>query len=455
MIFPSLPEEDPIVRKVVGPYTRARGLGRGFHFWSRSGTTNDVHRIYPGGDVSTTKRTFHARQRFGTRALALIVSMSLTLTPAVSAWAAAAGSPGAVEVEVLAFSSNDAVDEAAALTDAFKHALISAPGVADHGKSHALEAVALGAGCDDASAASCAPKIAVEIKYDKFIYGTIKKTPPNKITATLHYYNAGQIKTVAKTYDAGPVAKDGASPELKKIATEALFSLLGGAPKGAVEVTLSGPAANEDGELFENGQSVGKVTAGKGTLELPSGPHTLELRVKGFAASSGEVDVTPAGATLQLAPVRLPPSKPIDFQLYGGIAAIAAGAVFIGIGVSNSLAVLKAQDDPTFDTYRRRFRGTVDVCSEARAGREGADASAPKLAGEVTRLCDETANKERAQYIFYGIGGALAIGGTILILTNKSGSSSDKPADTTAKLRIQVNPVLTPTYQALSLTGSF
>ena len=118
--------------------------------------------------------------------------------------------------------------------------------------------------------------------------------------------------------------------------------------------------------------------------------------------------------------------------------------------------MLKAQDDPTFDTFRRRFKGNVDVCSEARAGREGPDPGQPKIAGEVAQLCDDTANKERSQYIFYGIGGAFVIGGTILILTDKSASSSpDKPADTTAKLRIQLNPVLTPTYQALSLSGSF
>lgn len=454
MIFPSLPEEDPIVgttpvRRTRWDRTRSVGiLGRGFHFGSRSGTTNRVHRIYPGREVSTVKRAFHA-------AVALAVSASIALTPVAASWAAPAGTAGAIEVEVLAFSSNDAVDEAAALTDAFKHALISAPGVADHGKSHALEAVALTAGCDDPGSPNCAPKIATEIKYDRFIYGTIKKTPPNKLTATLHYYNAGQLKTVAKTYDAGPVAKDGMSPELKKIATDALFSLLGGAPKGKVEISVSGPAANEDGELFENGQSLGTVTAGKGSIDIPSGTHTIELRVKGYTVSTSEVEVTPAGTALQFVPVRLPPSKPIDFQLYGGIAAIAAGAVFVGLGVSSSLGVLKAQDDTTFDSYRRQYKGNVDVCDRARAG-EGAS---KQDAAYVANLCDETANKQRSQYIFYGIGGILAIGGTILILTDKNGTdkngSADASPDKTAKLTIKVQPVVTPTYQALSFYGSF
>jgi len=385
---------------------------------------------------------------------------SLALTPVATAWAAPAGTAGAVEIEVLAFSSNDAVDEAAALTDAFKHALISAPGVVDHGgKSHALEAVALSAGCNDPMEASCGPKIEKEIKYDKFIYGTVKKSPPNKITATLSYYSAGQMKTVAKTYDAGPVAKDGTSPELKKIATDALFSLIGGAPKGKLEITVVGPAANEDGELFEDGKSVGTVKAGKGEVDLPSGPHTLELRVNGFASTTGEVEVTPAGATMQLSPVRLPPSKPIDWQLYGGIAALAAGAVFVGIGVSNSLSIRSAQDDETFTAYRRRFPSTEsDTCARAREGSEGPNATAdtPKISGQVKTLCDDVDGKQTAQFIFYGLGGAFIVGGIVLIATDKHGAKTDdKPADTASAFKLKLQPVLSPTYQAFSLVGTF
>jgi hypothetical protein len=414
-----------------------------------------VHRSSSPGPSRTLNG---GRKSFFRGAIALSVCVSLALTPVATSWAAAAGSPGAVEIEILAFSSNDAVDEAAALTDAFKHALISAPGVADHGKSHALEAVALTAGCDDPMATGCAAKIEKEIKYDKFIYGTVKKSPPNKITATLTYYNAGQVKTVAKTYDAGPVAKDGTSPELKKIATDAMFSLLGGAPKGKVDVTVVGPAANEDGELFEDGKSIGTITGGKGSLDLPSGTHTVELRVKGFASTTGEIDVNPAGTTLQLSPVRLAPSKPIDWQLYGGIAAIAVGAVFVGIGVSNSLSISKSQDNETFTGYRRRFPSSEkDTCARARAGDEGPNATAttPKVAGEVASLCDDVDGKQTAQFVFYGLGGAFLVGGAILILTDKHNSApADKPADTTA-FSLKLQPVLTPTYQAFSLVGSF
>jgi hypothetical protein len=411
----------------------------------------------PTSSGPASSRNASTRSSRLTAALALALSASLALTPAATSWAAPAGTPGAIAVEVLSFSSNDAVDEAGALTDAFKHALVAAPGVSDHGKSHALEAVALTAGCDDPMAAACGPKLAAEIKHDKFIYGTVKKTPPNKITATLTFYNAGQVKTVAKTYDAGPVAKDGASPELKKIATDALFALMGGAPKGKVDITVSGPAANENGELFENGQSLGALTAGKGSVELPSGSHTLELRVKGFSSTTGVVEVTPSGATLTLAPVRMVAPTPIDWQLYGGIAAVGVGVVFLGLGVSKSLDVKNAQDNATFTSYRQRWPSSEgDTCARAKEGKESPTGVADtKLAADVSKICDDASSAQTSQFVFYGLGTVLAIGGVVLIATDKGAAKDGKPGTDKTALRLDLRPVVTPQGSSLSLVGQF
>jgi len=375
------------------------------------------------------------------------------------AWAAPADTPGAVSVEVLAIASNDAVDEAAALTDAFKHALIEAAGMVDNGKSHALEAVALTVGCDDAMANACAPKIAAEIKQNRFVYGTLKKAPGNKLTTTLHYYDNGQIKTVAKTYDGGPVAKDGTSPELKKIALEVLYQLVGGPPKGAVTVTVSGPAGNDDGDLYEGGTKVGHVTNGKASIELPSGSHTIELRVNGYASTTGTVEVTPAGTTLQLAPVKLAPSKPLDWQLYGGIAAMAAGAVFIGLGVSASLATRDAQDDPTFTQYRKRFPSSVsDTCAEAKKNSAGSPPANAAEIASVNDTCDRASSKQKQQIIFYALGGVLLGGGAILVLTDKKSEEAkpeEKEKAAKAKLQVQVQPSFGIGFGSLSLVGRF
>ena len=390
------------------------------------------------------------------------------------AFAAAPGTAGATEIEVLSFASNDAVEEALALTDAMKHALIEAQGVAEHtpgsGKGHALEAEALTVGCDDPMAAACAPKMAKDLKWDQFVYGTVKKTGSNKLTATLNYYNKGDIKTVAKTYDAGPVAKDGASPELKAIALDALYSLVGGPPKSKVEVTLVGPAANESGDLYEGAQKVGHVEGGHATVELVAGSHTLELKgVDGYGDTSGTVEVGgEGGSELKLSPVKLEGGKGLDWKLYGGIGAIAVGAVFIGVGVATSLSVHDAQNDGTFHDYQLHFpdpnrfsNGTSDVCSEAQAGHGGSGPSGPAPQSEIDYVkdfCDSTHKKQVLQWVWYGLGVAFIAGGTVLILTddkNKGSSGEAAPEPKASKVNVKLMPSFGPHDGFLSLVGTF
>ena len=396
----------------------------------------------------------------------ILTPLATVATVATAVEAAPAGTSGALEIEVLTLSSNDAVEEAAALTDAMKHAMIEAVGVTEHGsggKGHALEAILLTVGCDDATIPSCGAKIAAEIKHDRFVFGTVKKSPPNKLTATLSYYGKGEVKTVAKTYDAGPVSKDGTSPELKAIALDALYGLIGGPPKAQVDVTVSGPAGNESGDLYEGETKVGHVDAGKATVELTAGHHVLELRMNGYASSTATVEVGATGSALQFAPVRLTPSKPVDWQLYGGLGAIAVGAVFVGVGVATSLSIKDAQDDPTFTAYRKRFSsGVSDTCEKARSGDEGRKQATtdPNLAPDIVTLCDKVKSKQTMQFVWYGLGAAFIAGGTILILTDKPKDTGASPSDTTAKatpplLTVKVQPTFGPSYNALSIVGAF
>jgi hypothetical protein len=433
-----------------------------------------VHDLSPARpSTSLAIRTLARLRRHADPAVSAVLAAALVLTPLATiatmtrtVAAAPTGTEGALEIEVLTLSSNDAVEEAAAFTDAMKHAMIEAVGVTEHGsggKGHALEAILLTVGCDDATTAACSAKIAAEIKHDRFVFGTVKKSPPNKLTATLSYYNKGEVKTVAKTYDAGPVAKDGTSPELKAIALDALYGLIGGPPKAQVEVVVVGPAANESGDLYEGENKVGHVEAGKATIELPAGSHTLELRMPGYASSTANVEVGATGSKMQFAPVRLAPSKPVDWQLYGGLGAIAVGAVFVGVGVATSLSIKDAQDDPTFTNYRKRFSTNVgDTCEKARAGDEGKKQSVsdPNLAPQIVDLCDKVKSKQTMQFVWYGLGAAFIAGGTILILTDKTGDSAPAPEGTTAKakpplLTVKVQPTFGPNYNALSLVGAF
>jgi hypothetical protein len=309
------------------------------------------------------------------------------------------------------------------------------------------------------------------LKWDQFVYGTVKKTGANKLTATLNYYNKGDIKTVAKTYDAGPVAKDGASPELKAIALDALYGLVGGPPKSKVAVTLVGPAANESGDLYEGGQKIGHVEGGHATVELVAGSHTIELKgVDGYGDSSGTIDVSGDGGELKLSPVKIAGGKGLDWKLYGGIGAIAVGAVFIGVGVATSLSVHDAQNDPNFHDYQLRFpdpnrfnNGTSDVCNEAKNGNPGSppvNSSTGYKVSDIADFCDSTHKKQILQWVWYGLGVAFIAGGTVLILTddkNKASSDEGTPEPKTSKTKVNVKlmPSFGPHDGFLSLVGTF
>ncbi len=425
-----------------------------------SGVMHVKHQPRSTPSPLTTIRS--ARRSRAWLAVALSTALAAPVfAPIRTASAGQTGEAGTVDIEVLKFASTDAVEEASALTDAFRHALIGTPGLADSGKSDALETEALTVGCDDPMDDKCAPKIAADIKVDRFLFGTVKKskTTPVKLTATVKYYAQGAVRTVVKTYDAGPIAKDGASPELKKIASEILLQLTGGPMKAKVDVTLTGPGSGESGDLYEGGQRIGRVEAGKGSIDLAIGTHAVELRIPGYATATSTVEVTPAGASLSLNPIRLAGGRP-DWQLYGGIGAIGVGVAFVVVGIATSASLRNQQNDAQFTDYRKRFPSSVkDVCSEAKSGLEQPGSTAvpsggQPLSGYVSNLCGSISTKETLQYVWYGLGAIAIGGGTYLVATDKKQEDQPKTAKEPA-VRVQVAPSFGPGYGSLTLTGSF
>lgn len=379
--------------------------------------------------------------------------------------AAKTGTAGTVEIEVLALSSNDAVEEAAAISDAFRHALLAAPAMSDSGKSRALEAVALAIGCDDPMVPACAPKLAATLKADRFVYGVVKKTPPNRITVTVAYYDASvsktaPVRTAVRTYEASPVSRDGASPELQRIAQGLLFELISGHSKATIDVVVSGAAAATTGELYEDGTLLAKVTGGRATIEAAAGKHHLELRTAGYSTSAADVDVGPDGAHAEFTPVSLSLTAPTDWKLYKGIGAAGVGAVFVALGAVESFGIRSLQNDPNLATYRRRWpTSTGDTCSQASNGVEGpgvASSYTIKLAPTVSSLCSSASTKEILQWVFYGLGAAGLGYGGYLIWTDLGASDASAPhAPAPAAASIRIAPVVSTTFNGISLTGAF
>jgi hypothetical protein len=324
----------------------------------------------------------------------------------------------------------------------------------------ALEAVALSIGCDDPMVPACAPKLVNEVKSERFFYGIVKKTPPNKLTATVVFYANGQTRTAVKTYDAGPVARDGAAPELKKLATDMIVQLAGTMIRAKVDLTVTGEAASEKAEVFENGQKIGDLTAGRGSVELAPGNHTLEVHVKGYAAASASADVSLGGGAASFTPVKLS-SDPEAWKTYAGWGGVGVGGVLLILGVVSSIQV-GSDTGGDFKRYSMRFssQSNVDICQQASLGIESGPgysgqggAGMDPLASKVRSTCDDLKGLVVKQVLFYSLGGVLAAGGTYLLVTKKKGERTTASADSTVSL--SVSPSLDRNFSGLSLVGSF
>lgn len=136
-----------------------------------------------------------------------------------------------------------------------------------------------------------------------------------------------------------------------------------------------------------------------------------------------------------------------DWMLYTGIGALGAGAVALGLTYYEGSRVRAAQDDPDFDTYRRRFKGSVDVCEQARAGNEGTTSSTDaKLAPAVADLCDSTSKHQTLEYVFLGTGVVLVTTGVVLLAARPKHDE---------KTTVSITPTIGPRVSAVTLTVRF
>ncbi len=151
---------------------------------------------------------------------------------------------------------------------------------------------------------------------------------------------------------------------------------------------------------------------------------------------------------LHATPLARAEEKGTDWQLIGGIGALGAGVVFLGLGYYQGTRVSDSQNDPAFTDYRKRFDRTVtDACAEARAGHAGSPPATSDQISSVVTTCDQADSRGRWQKIFYVTGGVFVAGGIVLLVTRRS--SETKTAS------IQLVPAAGPDGGGLLMLGRF
>jgi hypothetical protein len=377
----------------------------------------------------------------------VVVSLAV-LFALFGAGEALAADPGAdaLAVHVVSVKSEDALDQAEALTSALRKAVRDAEGWSLADTQQSLEFLALKMGCSEPIDAACETRIADVLKADRFIWSVIsfEDGAKDNVVGTVNFFVRGEgTKSANLRYSAN--LTDSTVDALIAVASKALQEVTGGPPKGTLRVTTGGVAA----QIYIDGQPMGALSAEGGSFQIASGEHRVVVKAPGYADAEGTATVKPSTQVeLSLTLVAAEESAPIDGRLVGGIAALGVGAAAGAVGLWAALEVNSVRNDPEFEDYRRQFATTADVCERAQSPDPRPDVEAMRAG--IAEKCDRASTMEIVQAIMFPVAGVAAGVGIFLL-----GTSSLVGDDAAGDSALWIEPIITPEVQAVTVRYRF
>jgi hypothetical protein len=348
---------------------------------------------------------------------------------------------------VLGIDSDDAEDQADALTGALRSRVRSAPGWSLQETQHALGMLTAALRCPSKPDAACLQRIADQLHTDRFVWGVMSKAPGSQVTAEIHLWARGKPDSSAKeTYSDN--LRDQNDETLRKIAARILDKIAGTVTTGTVTVH----AGDADGVVWINGQKSRALEHGTATIDLAAGRYDVEVRAEGFTTAKQESVTVVAGqdtsVPLKLVPVAAPSAEPassggnIDIRRVAGWSLIGVGVVAGIVAGVEGVEFLSAKND--LNSARQGVSSNVtDIC-----------ASSVAFNSAAVNACNKynAAASDRTVGTIFAAVGVVSVGiGAILLLTEpkKEGSAIDgAPAARAEKPRFRVLP-----YAATRGTG--
>jgi hypothetical protein len=372
---------------------------------------------------------------------ALLTTLLLVLTVLAVPRAALADQPGAhtVPVAVLAFDSEDAEEQADAITGAVRSRIRAAQGWSLIETTQSLGMLTAAMKCPSRPPPECQQKIAEQIKAERYIWGFVMKGPTQgQVTAEIHLYQKGKPDTVLKESYADNL-KDSNDDTLRKIAAR-IVERLGGTAVGVVIVR----SPDQSGEVVVDGDK--KVPLDKGTarIELAAGGHSIEVAPTGGEPVKRNVLVTAGRETVvefTPAAVTEPPSeasKAKTRKIIGGVT-MGVGAILGGIAVYELVRWIGLQNDG----------------KNAAAKAPKSDTPCRETGNEACVRIDTDAKRASALAWTLGAGGVVALGvGAYLFFAEPSPSES-KTATTPPKPKTRIIPTVGNGSGGLTVLGTF
>jgi hypothetical protein len=291
--------------------------------------------------------------------------------------------PGVLPLQVIAIQSDDADDQADALTAALRSRVRALHGFSLAEGDYALEVLTLGFKCGETPDEACQARIADHIHADRYIWGTLKRSKTSRqVTADLHFWSRGRPPIRSQSIYSDNLTTPG-DDVLKRLADDMLAKLLQSrkAPQGPTPSPAAAPASAPPlaGTVALTGRSTAAPSSG--------GDEPVEER-----SNSG--------------------------RRTAGWAGIGLGGVLLGAGLYSVVRVHDIDTNDRFDLYRQGFPPGDDICDKARAG------TSSKIVGaatptEMQDLCSEATTFQMLQYVFFGLGAVSAGAGVYLLATDK------------------------------------
>lgn len=428
-----------------------RGRPGGRSSWSRKGTRTPAS----AGDAHSPTAPASERTPFdpcgesgivsssmARRALASLLVLVATLLAGgvLLPRTAHADPPGAhtVPVAVLTFDSEDADEQADAITGALRSRVRAAAGWSLIETTSALGMLTAAMRCPSRPTPECQAKIGEQLKTERYIWGVVTKGPSQgQVTAEIHLYQRGKPDSAFKESYADNL-KDSNDDTLKKVAAR-IIERLGATVIGVVLVR----SADATGEIVIDGEKRIPVDkSGVTRVELAAGGHSIEVTAPSGAPAKRNVLViagkeTPAefGAPPSTEPPPEPENPERTRKIIGGIAM--GGGVVLGVFAIQQLLHYSDLQDRATDAVSNTPRG--ESCA--------------------TDECKQLDSKSKAASgLAIGLGAAsvVAIGvGAYFFFTAPSSSSTTGDAKTPPKRVTRVLPAMGPSSGSLSVVGTF
>lgn len=350
-------------------------------------------------------------------------------------------------VYVLALQTDDADDQADALTQALRWRVRQAQGWSLLESPQSFEMLSIALKCPAHPDAACLQRIGDQLKADRYVWGTMVKRPAGQVTVDLHMWTRGKGDSdVAEPYSDN--LKDASDESLRGVASRLFAKLTGGVSGGTVTIH----AGSGKGTVLVDGAERGALDGGLARVDVPAGSHTITVKVPGY-------DAQPQTATIAMASDQdmnfaLTPAAPPPPETAPGPSARKVGewtAIVVGGGLMAAGAAMGIKWIIDYN-HGKDLQNQVDQNNH--------DACATQDTTQAQQLC-QTSHTVTTDYtlawVLGGAGAAVLGTGLLLLVTDHSAKDEAPTADQPpqAKPRLDVIPQVGATGASMGLRLTF